>query len=213
MVNHARLLTGDVVTWTNELVLRNFLSEVNGKRQVELFVAPRGSIRYTLDGSEPRDGMVYMGPIEIGDNNVLLRAFAEAENLETKADFHFQPRGKKGVQIDEVKPGRLVSRAGRKLDSRAKTFEGLRQATEKSANFEGVTLTIGQGAQVVAINIGEIPVDAAFIQVLLEKVLEKFTAETPINMIFRKAHFLSGHDLKDFCEKMGFELQTGEVEQ
>ena len=36
------------------------------------------------------------------------------------------------VKIDDVKPGRLVSRTGRKLDSRAKTFEGLKQAAEKS---------------------------------------------------------------------------------
>ena len=71
---------------------------------------------------------------------MLLRAFAEADGLEAKAEFSFPAKGKKGVQIDEVKPGRLVSRTGRKLDSRAKTFEGLKQAAEKSATFEGIVL-------------------------------------------------------------------------
>ena len=33
---------GDPVTWTNKLVLRNKLSEKDGKRSVELFVAPKG---------------------------------------------------------------------------------------------------------------------------------------------------------------------------
>ena len=33
-------------------------------------------------------------------------------------------QGQKGVQIDDVKPGRLVSRTGRRLDSRTRTFEG-----------------------------------------------------------------------------------------
>ncbi|MBU4356577.1 MAG: DUF499 domain-containing protein, partial [Proteobacteria bacterium] len=51
--------TGDPETWSNRLVLRNKLSEHGGKRSVELFVAPRGAIRYTLDGSEPRDGTPY----------------------------------------------------------------------------------------------------------------------------------------------------------
>ena len=123
--------TGDPVPWTNKLVLRNELTEKDGKRNIELFVAPMGSIRYTLDGSEPREGMVYEGPIPTGDGEVLLRAFAEADKIETKAEFRFPAKGKKGVQIDEVKPGRLISRTGRKLDSRAKTFEGLKQAAEK----------------------------------------------------------------------------------
>jgi len=205
--------TGDPVPWTNKLVLRNQLTEKAGKRQVELLVAPRGSIRYTLDGSEPREGMAYEGPVAIGDGDVLMRAFAEADKLEAKADFRFPAKGKKGVQIDDVKPGRLVSRTGRKLDSRAKTFEGLKQAAEKSATFEGIVLTVGQGNQMIAINVGEIPVDAAFIMALLTKVLEKFGADTPISMSFRKGHFASGHDLKDFAAKLGIEIQTGDVEQ
>ena len=205
--------TGDPVTWSNKLVLRNKLSENGGKRSVELFVVPRGAIRYTLDGSEPRDGMPYEGPIEIGDGEVLLSAFAEADGLETKTPIRFPAKGKKGVQVDDVKPGKLVSRTGRKLDSRIKTFEGLKQAAEKSLTFEGIALNVGQGNQVVAINVGEIAVDAAFIQALLTKVLEKFTADTPITMSFRKCHFSSGHDLKDFAAKMGIELQQGDVEQ
>ena len=205
--------TGDPVTWTNKLILRNKLSENNGMRSVELLVAPRGEIRYTLDGSEPRDGTVYADPIAIGDGEVLLRAFAEAENIEAKAEFRFQAKGKKGIQIDEVKPGRLVSRTGRKLDSRIKTFEGLKQAREKSVTFEGIVLTVGQGNRMIAVNVGEIQVDGAFVEALLTKVLEKFTPDTPVTMTFRKAHFTSGHDLKDFAGKLGIELQAEDVEQ
>jgi hypothetical protein len=64
----AQYETGDPVTWTNRLVLRNRLSEKGSKRSVELFVAPRGAIRYTLDGSEPREGTPYEGPIPLGDD-------------------------------------------------------------------------------------------------------------------------------------------------
>ncbi len=205
--------TGEPVTWTNKLVLRNKLSESNGKRMLELFVAPRGEIRYTLDGSEPRDGKVYDGPIAIGDGEVLLRAFAEAEKIETKAEFRFQAKGKKGVQIDEVKPCCLVSRSGRKLDSRSKTFEGLKQAAEKSVSLEGIVLTVGQGNRMIAVNVGEILVDAEFVDSLLTKVLEKFTPDTPVTLSFRKAHFYSGYDLKDFAAKLGIELHAGDIEQ
>lgn len=205
--------TGDPVSWANQLVLRNRLMEQGGKRVVELFVAPRGSIRYALDGSEPRDGTAYEGPVAVGDGEVMLRAFAAADGLETKAEFRFPAKGKKGVQIDDLKPARLVSGTGRKLDSRGKTFEGLKQAEEKSATFERVVLTVGQGNQVIAISVGEIAVDASFLTALLVKVLDKFAPETPVTMTFRKAQFASGHDLKDFAGKLGIELQVGDVEQ
>jgi hypothetical protein len=205
--------TGDPVTWSNQLALRTRLDEQNGKRSVELFVAPCGDIRYTLDGSEPRDGTPYAGPIEIADVDVLLRAFASADALEAKTDFRFPARGKKGVQIDEVKPARLVSRTGRKLDSRGMAFEGLKQAADKTVEFENVSLTVGQGSKIANIMVGEVRVDAAFITALLSKVLEKFAPETPVTMTFRKAHFASGHDLKDFAGKLGIALEQADVEQ
>ncbi|MEI7988879.1 MAG: anti-phage-associated DUF499 domain-containing protein [Chloroflexota bacterium] len=209
----AQYQTGEIVTWTNKLVVRNNLVENDGQRSVELLVAPKGVIRYTLDGSEPREGMVRDGTVLIDDGEVILRVFAEADGIETKHEFRYPAKGKKGVQIDEVKPGRLVSRSGRKLDSRGKTFEALKQAAEKTATLEGIVLTVGQSSQVISLTIGEIAVEAAFVETILSKVLEKFTSDTPVTLTFRKAHFQSGHDLKDFASKLGIVLQTGDVEQ
>jgi len=205
--------TGDPVTWSNKLVLRNELFEQDGRRSVKLLVSPRGIIRYTLDGSEPREGTTYGAPITIGDDEVLIRAFAEADGLEVKIDFRFAAKGKTGIQIDDVKAGRIISRSGRKLDSRSKTFEGLKQATDKSVTFENVLLTVGQGNHVISITVGEIPIEATFIQALLTKVLEKFAPETLVTMRFGKAHFASGHDLKTFAEKLEIDLRPGDVEQ
>lgn len=204
---------GPPVEWTNQLVLRNRLVEEGGKRFVELMVAPRGEIRFTLDASEPREGQQYSGPIPIGDSEILLRAFASADGLEAKKDFNFQARGKKGLQIDDVKPARLVSKTGRKLDSRAATFSGLKQAGDKKAEFENVAITIGNGTKIASIAVGELRVDATFVTALLEKVLEKFAPDTPITMSFRKAHFASGHDLKDFAQKLELKLEQGDVDQ
>ena len=206
--------TGDSKEWTNQLVLRNELREEGEKRVVALFVAPRGEIRFTVDGSEPREGTVYDTPITIDDGEVVLRAFASAGGLEAKDEFRFQAKGMSGVQIDDTLPARMVPRrAGYKLDSRAATFDGLKHAADKAVSFEKVTLTVGQGSQVATIMIGEVRVDAPFLTQLLENVLEKFTPDTPVTMTFLKAHFASGHDLKDFCEKVGIVVTQGSVEQ
>ena len=206
--------TGEPTVWENHLMLRSLLTDENDERRVELFVAPRGEIRYTLDRTEPREGQPYDGPIPIDDGEVLLRTYATAEHLEAKEDFRFPAKGSSGVHIDDTKPARMVSRrAGHKLDSRASTFEGLRYAAEIAVRFENVRLTIGQGDQAATIMIGEVEVDGPFLNGLLENVLEKFGAETPVTMTFRKAHFASGHDLKDFCKKLGLEIDQGSVEQ
>ena len=65
----------------------------------------------------------------------------------------------------------------------------------------------------IAVNVGEVPVEAAFVEALLTKILEKFTPDTPVTMTFRKADFASGHDLKAFADKLGLELQLGDIEQ
>lgn len=205
--------TGDPVTWTNKLTLRNALSEQAGQRLVNLFVAPRGDIRYTLDGSEPRDGAAYDGPVAIGDQETLMRVFAAAAGLETKQEFRFPAKGKKGVTVDPVKPGSLTYRIPRKIDSRAKIFEGLDEAEKSATTFEGVTLMVGQGNQMIAITVGDVPVEASFIEGLLTKILEKFAPTTPITMSFKKADFASGHDLQAFANRLGIELQAGDVAQ
>ena len=116
--------TGNPVTWTNTLVLRTKLTENEDNRTVELFVAPKGTVKYTIDGSEPREGIPYLGAIKIENNDILLRAFAEAEGLETKNDFRFPSKGKKGLQIDPVKPAQLVSRTGRKITHVQRPLKG-----------------------------------------------------------------------------------------
>ena len=206
--------TGEPVTWSNSLVLRNRLSEHSEQRSVELFVAPKGTIRYTLDGSEPRDGTPYENPVIIGEGDVLLRASAEADGLEAKAEFRFPAKGKKGVQINETKEAYLVHPRGpHKFDSRVKTFEALKLAQDKSATFQSISVTVGQGNKIIGVNVGEIEVDAPYIEALLTKALEKFDQDTPITMTFRRAHFTSGYDLKDFAERLEIDLQPGDVEQ
>jgi len=140
--------------------------------------------------------------------------FRLADGLEAKSDFRFEAKGQKNVPIDPVKSARLKAQKGvYKLDSRANTFEGLKQAAEKAATFEGITLTVGQGSQVIQVQVGDVLVDAAFIEALLNKVLEKFPVDTPVTMNFKKASFGSGHDLKAFADKLGLGIQAGDVEQ
>ena len=82
-----------------------------------------------------------------------------------------------------------------------------------TVTFESVALTVGQGAQAVQVMVGEIQVNASFLEAILKTVMEKFEPTTPVTMTFRKAHFSSGHDLKGFAGKLNIDLEQGDVEQ
>ena len=207
-------VTGKPVVWKNSLVLRNELIDKAGKRKVKLYVAPRGEIYYTLDGSEPRNGTSYDGePILIRDGDVVVSAFAKADDLEAREKFTFPGKGSTGLHIDESKPARLNSKSGYKLDSRASTYDAFKFAEERAVLFENVMLTVGQGEEVASIMINSVQLDASFLRPLLEDVLDKFTPQAPVTMNFRKAHFQWGQDLKEFVEKLGFNIEAESVQQ
>jgi hypothetical protein len=112
-----------------------------------------------------------------------------------------------------IKPGCISFKRSHNLDSRAKTFGALGQAVDKSVAFEGVVISVGGGGRMIGVTVGELPVDGAFIEALLKKVLEKFEPDAPISMTFRKAQFKSGHDLKEFADKLNIELTQEDVVQ
>jgi hypothetical protein len=209
-----RYETGEVVTWKNKLVIRNEKYEEQGQRKVRLFVVPQGEIRYTRDGSEARHGTVYTQPILIGPEATTIQVFAEAGGLEARDSFRFDAQSQKGVQIDPVKQAQLETRrAPKKMDSREKTFQGLKLAQEKSIEFEQVTLDVGEGEQVINVALGKLRVSAAYIEELLAMILKPFEPQTPVTLKFRQAYFASGHDLEEFAETLGIELQQGEILQ
>lgn len=206
---------GDPVIWATDLVIRNQLYKTGEFRQVSLHVAPRADVvRYTLDGTEPREGIVYSDPIPIGPEKVEMLVFAECAGVEKKDRFSFPELGRTGPDIDDTKPATWIgARSGKKLDSTQKVFEGLTVAKQSNVQFEGVTINVGQGSKIANLTIGDIPVPAEYVESLLTSVLDVFEDGVPIVLIFRKAQFGSGYDLKQYATKLGLRIDEGEVVQ
>ena len=203
---------GNPCEWKNSLVLRNRLNEVN--RTVELFVAPRGVIKYTLDGSTPRNGITYSRPIPIGKGKVTIYVFAECDGLETERTFQFAESGNDEVVIIREKPAQLYSASSpKRLDSTSKTFEGLKIAKDSHLMFEMVTLTIGSAPKVVHISMGEIKIEAEFIEKTILHLQILFSPEVSVIMQFKKVFADTGHDLEQFAKKLGIEIKQGEINQ
>ncbi|MFC1851357.1 anti-phage-associated DUF499 domain-containing protein [candidate division CSSED10-310 bacterium] len=202
--------TGSPKTWVNSLIVRSLFDEA--ARKVQLFVAPKGTIRYTLDGSEARNGIEYLEPIEIGDDATIVYVFAECDGLEEKRKFEFPERGSK-VKIKPDKPAQIISNYPKRLDNSAKTYEGLKFAQEKNITFEQVTLMIGSSPRVIHLSMGEMKVKAEFIEKELSHLQTILPPEAPVVMQFKKVYFETGFDLEQFTKSLGIEIGIGEVTQ
>ncbi len=205
---------GEAVTWTRKLKLRNELVEKGGKRMLSLFVAPRGVIRYTLDGSEPRHGTEYANAFELPIGEALVQVFAEADGIEAKEAFRFAAQGNKGPKIDPDKPVKVVAkRAPTRLDSRGTVFAGIKESKERDIHFEMLSIELGQGAQAINIRINELSVDGVYLEKLLEAALTLLPPDAPVTLSFKKASFASGHDLERFKANVGIDIAATDIEQ
>ena len=203
--------TGNPKTWQNKLVIRNNFDEV--ARTVDLFVAPKGVIRYTLDGSEARNGIDYTGSIQLTNEETTVYVFTECDGLEEKRKFTFAKSGSTEVPIIADKPATLYSPSPKRLDNSAKTYEGLNIAKEKNIEFEQVTLMVGSAPKSIHLSLGEMKINAGFIETELTHLQTLLEPEAPVVMTFKKVHTLTGYDLEQFVKSLAIDIKSGEVEQ
>ena len=204
-------LTGTPKTWQNKLTIRNKFNEAS--RTLELFVAPKGTIKYTLDGSEARNGIEYTQEIKLGNQEANIYVFAECDGLEEKRKFSFPKAGSTEVPIIKEKPAVLVSQSPKRLDSSAKTYDGLKLAKEKNIEFEHVMLTAGSSPKVITLSLSEIRINATFIEAALAHLQTLLPPDAPLVMSFKKVYTHTGHDLEQFAKQLSIEIKNGEVEQ
>ena len=203
--------TGHPKNWVTEPVVRNRFDEIN--RTVELFVAPKGEIKYTLDGSEPRNGMTYASAISIGDEETTIYVFANCLGVEVKRNFPFPAKGKDEVALIKDKPAVMNANRPKRLEN-ARAFDGLSLAKQKNISFENVTLTLMQESQSISVSFN--------LKMTAEKLEEQINAFRPlfpndgninITMTFRKANAHSGFDMDEFVKTLSIEVIATEIEQ
>jgi hypothetical protein len=209
--------TGEAKTWTNRLSIRaNFNAAT---RQVELLVAPTASMKFTLDGSEPRNGGDYTGPIQLDGNGAKVLVFAEGGGLEAKEKFEYPAvgasrgtgGGKAPMVIDRSKPARLNRTIN--LGSRQDAYQVIALLKERQASVEKVSATVGNSPAVVQFFLGDTPADGAYLENVLNQISACLPADSSINLKIHRFQFQTGQDLLDLAEKVGFEPQDNEFSQ
>lgn len=203
------------VRWLADLKIRHQVEPVADKRFVRLEAAPRAELFYTLDGSNPKDGIRYDGPFEIGPGSYRLLVYARAGEANKTADFQIPASGDKTVQIVDAKPARLQ---GKKitLDTTDRVFGVINRFRDQPATlFKGVRIEIGEGENTVTVRFQERQVTAAMIEGVVNSIREVLKEpETLVNIVIVDGiHFDTGFTLKEFAKLADIELKPGDVSQ
>jgi hypothetical protein len=211
--------TGDVTTWTNKLTIRARLD--TSSRELELLVAPTATLKYTLDGSEPRNGQNYTGPVQLGDSKATVLVFAEGGGLEAKEKFEYAAvvrssggtgyLSKPQVVIDRSKPARLNRLVN--LGSRQDAYQVIALLKERQATVEKVAAVVGNSPAVVQFFLGDTPADGAYLETVLNQIGACLPADASVSLKIHRFQFQTGQDLLDLAEKVGFELNDHEFSQ
>jgi hypothetical protein len=139
--------------------------------------------------------------------------FAECDGIEAKRTFQFAETGRHEIEIIKDKPAQISCSTPKRLDSSAKTYEGLRMAKDKGITFEQVTLLIGSSPKVIHLSLGEMSIQAEFLEEALMHLQKVVPPDAPVILSFKKAYTHTGYDLEQFTKALGIELKNGEVIQ
>ena len=76
-----------------------------------------------------------------------------------------------------------------------------------------VSITIGSAPRFINLSLGEIRVEAEFLEQELEHLQTLFSPEAPVLMTFKKIYTPTGFDLEQFAQALGIEIKSDEVIQ
>jgi hypothetical protein len=175
-------------------------------------------LRYTLDGTNPREGRVYDGPFEIGDEKHTLQVFAKAGEAEGFETFHIpahaEREGDGGPDIDDNRPASLV-RTHAQLDGAGAVFKLIQTFKDREARLHGARLLVGEGENAVQVSFNQRELTIAMLEYVVTSLRSALGEEdAPLQLKVRQGgDFGTGRDLKEFAELAGLELTNNTVSQ
>ncbi len=207
---------GPPTRWTADLTIRHELHKVADVRKVELRCTPAAEMRYTLDGTNPKEGTVYAQPFPVPTKGCTILIAAKAGEVEKSAKIQISSDGDDRAIIDDRKPARLAESKRVSIDTTDKAFNFIQRFKDRSDTLlRGVQIILGEGENAVQIRFNERELTAAAIETAIRGIRSALGDEQAAVQILIKggASFGDGFALKEFAEVAGVGLTSGDVIQ
>lgn len=134
--------TGDPIEWKNKLTVKYRVYDKGDDKIVELRSAPDVPVKYTTDGSNPKEhGGIYDTEIIVPKNATFVLAVAEANELYSETlRIKIDRTGGHSLTIDKQKPLKLYKRA--MTSDTTETYKELGLLNKHNANISDVIVTL-----------------------------------------------------------------------
>jgi hypothetical protein len=207
---------GEPTRWTADLTVRHELHKVADTRKVELRCTPAAEMRYTLDGTNAKEGTVYAQPFPVPAKGCTILIAAKAGEVEKSAKIQVPADGDDRVIIDDNKPAQLADSKRVSIDTTDKAFAMIQRFKERPDTvMRGVQILLGEGENAVQIRFNERELTAAAIETAIRGMRDALGEEqAAVQVLIRGGiSFGDGFALKEFAEVAGVELTSGDVIQ
>ncbi len=205
--------TGDPVPWKNTITIKSKAYQKGEEMMVELKSAPPSPIRYTTDGSNPRNGGgIYEGPFVVKEGTLVVQAISEHKGIVSEVHSLTIPWGRKPYQPDLEKPA--VWNKYHELSSSPAAYAFISRLKKYDAEVAGSSVMLNQNDKKwVEVNFGE---EVVLSPDKTEAVIGEFRDMLENATVTIKAEailFKTGQALVDYANEVQVTLQQDEVVQ
>lgn len=205
--------TGDPVWWENKITIQHgTFTDANGHKRVRLKAVPKVPIRYTTDGSNPRDaGGHYDGPIPVRSDMQVVQAVAESNGVASAVEtFRVEANDDEAVSIDPAAP--VQWKRSHQCGTTRETYDFLDRMDRWQAAAQGPRITADADAWAELAFDRSLTVDGDTLRDAVEYV-HSLIDDSAVTLHVDALHFHEGQDLHEWVADVKTELTPDEIDQ
>lgn len=203
---------GDPVFFKNRITLKHRVFQDGDKRMVELKALPKGTLKYTTNGSDPFSvGGTYHGPFEVPPGVTIVLAGAIHDGTKSAVQTIRVPLLPGQIEIDKMKPACLNRKV--QFQSTAETFLWLQILKKFNAKVSGVTISLNGSPWLTLDCDPDLSITSDQIEKTIAFLRETLINQTDVGIEVGKVHFEKGQLLLDYIKEIKSTLKENEIEQ
>ena len=205
--------TGSTYLWKNVITLKQRLYQSGNDKMCELKAAPDAEIKYTTDGSDPKNsGGLYEGDFIIPDGTRFILAVAEKDGIEADPMRIEIPAGKNVEQVKVTPEQPAKWKRKHKNSSTRESYDFFKLLAKHGGKVRGVVVSV-QGTRWAQVDFDpNLELTSEQVETVLSP-LRALMDDGEVEFSVDEIRFDSGQQLLDWVEEVKTELKSGEVEQ
>lgn len=214
--------TGAPTLWRRDITIRYKIVDTGTGQQLRLETQPGVKIKYTTDGSDPKEnGGIYDGEFVIPANTTFVQAVAEYDGgYFAPQSIRIDSKKKKELIIDKTRP--LIVRRSFKAKDTKESYDNIEAFKKYSDTLRDVRIVLfklddkGNDSGYIELNIDtKIATKPEMVEIAIDNLKDSFITNGRANIEFEcgSASFKTGQDFYDFANEKQISLSEFRQEE